>query len=53
MTTFVDTQPRVRGALERYLGREDADLLIGFANGILQASRAPLQPWSSISSVGG
>ena len=36
VTTFVDTQPRVRGALERYLGREDADLLIGFANGILQ-----------------
>jgi len=36
LTTFVDAQPRVRGALERHLGREKADTLVGCANALLQ-----------------
>ena len=34
-TTFIDTQPRVRGALERRLGRESADALIACTNAVL------------------
>ena len=35
-TTFVDTQPRLRGVLERRWGKEQADALIGATNAMLQ-----------------
>ncbi len=38
LTTLVDTQPRLRGALERHLGRERADALIGSTNAMLQGA---------------
>lgn len=36
VTTLIDTQPRLRGVLERRLGRDRADALIGCANAMLQ-----------------